>query len=101
MKQRITILCKPVLDRREISALPDGTITDRCSRCGVEVWLAPSGQQLKAKGGILVCLPCGLPMAERQGVQVTKEQLEEIERCVPGGAAKAKDILRRFNARSN
>jgi len=100
-KEKLILLCAPVLAHIDGSIYPEGSITDLCGRCSRNIWLAPTGQAMKREGASLVCIPCGLPMAKREGVKVLKETLEEIERQIPGGAAQAIEIVRRFNARHN
>jgi hypothetical protein len=44
-------------------ALP-GSVRNACSECSGEVWLAPSGQRLKAAGARVLCIECALALME-------------------------------------
>lgn len=43
-------------------SIASGSTIHPCSNCGVDVWVAPAGQELLATQPMpIVCLPCGLP----------------------------------------
>ena len=68
--------------------MAQGSAFDRhCSRCGVRVMIAPSGQKiLREKQLEIVCMPCILPDLEKRDeftlVRPTGEQVLEAKRPV-------------------
>ncbi len=95
------MICAPVSSIDPLD-VPSGAIVDQCARCGHDVWLAPSGQAIKEKGALLVCVPCGLPEAMASGgVLITKEQIQEIREHDPEVYRELKAMLRRSSSRNN
>lgn len=81
MEDEVTILaCFPV--EWKPSYIVPGSIKDRCNDCGIEVLVAPSGQQLiRGKGAIVVCPGCALGRMNKEPgpIEITGEQVEEIK----------------------
>jgi hypothetical protein len=66
-----------------------GSVRDFCLGCDRPIWVAPTGQQLKANGALLYCVPCGMRRMGAEGERVammTPEQLVELRQAIGGGA---------------
>jgi len=57
----------------------EGSTKERCSKCGLEVWITPKTMEVKIRAGAkIVCIPCILPELKRvHELVVTPGQLEE------------------------
>ncbi len=82
MEEPTYLVCLPVINNPDGQGLAAGSIKNKCSECGGEVWMAPSGQQLIAQGSVIICIPCAMKKAKEQGefhlMKPTPEQAEEI-----------------------
>jgi len=90
------LICRPT----SLQHVP-ASIVAYCSKCGVGVWIAPSGQRLiKEKGLKVICLDCfkqiNPPMEEI--ADLNDDQLAEIEQALGFRPSKQyiKDVIREF-----
>ncbi len=82
------LVCLPVIDNPDGNNLAASSIKNKCSECGREVWIAPSGRKLiTEKGLIIICLPCAHRKEKEAGesgtvMPLTPEQQGEIRRAL-------------------
>ena len=70
------IVCHRVADR---PTPLEGSLKERCSKCGSEVWISPKTLEVKTRTGVeIVCVRCILPKLKAGSeLAITPGQIEE------------------------